>query len=444
MHVLYLTTEFPFPAVSGGRVRTAADLALLQSLPEVGSVDLLCLEEEPTPEEAKKELAEKLAKVKLTGPIFHPIHLKKFPAYVPLVVALRAVPGYPYLAGKWASVRVLSALVKLVKKRRPDVVYVDHLGMMVYAPIVSRLLPGVRIVLGQHNVESDFFAQFAERKTGVVKRVAELETRKARAFEKASMKRAAAVVAISTADRDAFRELAGITAHVVPQMVSFTRTEWTEKSAPRLVYVGNLSWHPNVAGLDWFTSEVWPLVREKVPTIALDVVGSGLPRDANGKEIVPDRWKLPGITVHGFAKELAPHYTNATAFLAPILGGSGVRIKLLEGFRAGLPLVTTAAGALGLPVESGRELLVADDPATFASHVATLVGDVALQRTLRENAFAFLEREHGLARAQDVLREVLGLTPAPSVANGASGARGNGDGSKPSKASKPSGASNGT
>jgi polysaccharide biosynthesis protein PslH len=280
--------------------------------------------------------------------------------------------------------------------------------MMVYEQLLSRLVPGVRVVLGQHNVESDFFAQFAEKKQGIVRSIAKLETSRARAFEKRSMRRADAVVAISSADRDAFASLAGIHAHVVPQVVRFTRTEWTEKPAPRLVYVGNLSWHPNVAGLDWFTKEVWAKVRAKVPNVVLDVVGSGLPRDANGKEIVPDSWKLPGITVHGFAKELAPHYENACAFLAPILGGSGVRIKLLEGFRAGLPLVTTTAGALGLPLESGRELLVADDPETFATHVANVLSDVALQRTLRENAYAFLEREHGLARAQSVMRDVLG------------------------------------
>lgn len=412
MHVLYLTTEFPFPAVSGGRVRTAADLALLQSLPEVASVDLMCLEEEPTPAAAKAELAKKLPKVRLEGPIFHPIHLKKFPAYVPLVVALRAVPGFPYLAGKWASARVLRALVALVRTRRPDVVYVDHLGMMVYEAVLSRLLPGVRIVLGQHNVESDFFAQFAERKSGIVKKVAELETRRARSFERSAMKKAAAVVAISSSDRDAFRELAGVHAHVVPQTVRFDRTEWHDRPSPRLVYVGNLSWHPNVAGLDWFTEEVWPILKKAVPALEVDVVGSGLPKDERGREIVPERWKKPGLTVHGFVAELAPYYATASVFLAPILGGSGVRIKLLEGFRAGLPLVTTTAGALGLPVESGRELLVADDAKAFSDAVERVLSDRALARTLRENAYAYLEREHGLARAQDVLRDVLGL-PRP-------------------------------
>ncbi len=416
MHVLYLTTELPFPPVSGGQVRTAADLRLLQSLEEVSSIDLVCVEEERAPEEGRRASARDLAsltKVRLLGPVFHPIHLKRFPHYFALVAALEVVPGLPYLAGKWVSPRVAQALWSAVRARPPEIVYVDHLGMMAYAPLLAHLAPKARLVLGQHNVESEFFAQFAARKTGMVRRAAELETRRARSFERASLRRADAVVAISASDAAAFAELADVRAQVVPQVVTFERTPFREAGAPRLVYVGNLSWHPNVAGLDWFTKEVWPLLRAQVPDVALDVIGSGLPRDPTGKELVPERWRLPGVTVHGFAKELAPHYANARAFIAPILGGSGVRIKLLEGFRAGLPLVTTTAGALGLPLESGRELLVADHPAEFAAHVASVLGSPELQARLREGAFAFLEREHGLSRAQGVLRAALGLpTPA--------------------------------
>ena len=414
MHVLYLTTELPFPPVSGGQVRTAADLRLLQSLEEVRSIDLVCVEEESSPrgEEGARALSA-LPKVTLHGPVFHPIHLKRFPHYFALVAALELVPGFPYLAGKWASPRVAAALVKAVRARAPDVVTIDHLGMMVYASLLARLAPRARLVLGQHNVESDFFAQFAARKTGVVRLAAELETRRARGFERAALRRADAVVAISASDAAAFLELAGVTAHLVPQVVTFERTPWSPRAARRLVYVGNLSWHPNVAGLDWFLSEVWPVLRRDVPDVTLDVVGSGLPRDPSGTEIVPERWRLPGITVHGFAKELAPHYATASAFIAPILGGSGVRIKLLEGFRAGLPLVTTSAGALGLPLTSGRELLVADDPRAYAAHVADVLRSPELQARLREGAYDFLEREHGLARAQAVMRAVLGLAPAP-------------------------------
>ena len=410
MHVLYLTTELPFPPVSGGQVRTAADLRLLQSLEEVRSIDLVCVEEESSPrgEEGARAIAAELPKVTLHGPVFHPIHLKRFPHYFALVAALEVVPGFPYLAGKWASPRVAAALVRAVRARAPDVVYVDHLGMMVYARFLARLAPRARLVLGQHNVESDFFAQFAARKSGVVRLAAELETRRARRFERDALRRADAVVAISASDAAEFRALAGVSAHLVPQVVTFERTAWSPRPAPRLVYVGNLSWHPNVAGLDWFTQEVWPALRAAVPDVTLDVVGSGLPRDPACRELVPERWRLPGVTVHGFAKELAPHYATASAFIAPILGGSGVRIKLLEGFRAGLPLITTSAGALGLPLTSGRELLVADDPREYAAHVAEVLESPELQARLREGAYDFLEREHGLARAQAVMREVLG------------------------------------
>ncbi len=410
MHVLYLTTEFPWPAISGGRVRSLADLRLIASLPEVLGVDLVCLEEEPTSSDDIRALASELPKLAIFPPVFHPIHLKKHPAWLPLVAALRLVPGLPYLAGKWVSPRVARALRRVVLGRVPDLVYIDHLGMAVYERRLRRWAPRARFVLGQHNVESDFFAQFAAKKSGLVRRLAELETRLARRVEIDVMRRVDAVVAISSSDAASFEEMAGVLASVVPQVVPVTRTPW-EPRGPRAVYVGNLSWHPNVAGLDWFCERVWPLVRDALPSAELDVVGSGLPRGEGGEQIVPDRWKKPGITVHGFVADLEPLYLRSSAFVAPILGGSGVRIKLLEGFRAGLPLVTTPAGALGLPIASGREALVAGAPGDFARDLVRLLCDVELQRSLREGAYTFLEREHGLAAAQAVAREVLGLGP---------------------------------
>jgi glycosyltransferase involved in cell wall biosynthesis len=95
--------------------------------------------------------------------------------------------------------------------------------------------------------------------------------------------------------------------------------------------------------------------------------------------------------------------------IAPISGGSGVRIKLLEGFRAGLPVITTTAGAAGLPLESDRELLVADDPLRFADGALAVVRDAARATRLREAAYAYLEAHHSVAVAQQAMRRALGL-----------------------------------
>jgi glycosyltransferase involved in cell wall biosynthesis len=409
LKILYLSSEVPYPPVSGGRVRSLAELELLSSLDEVQAITVLTLTEDAPDEKALSELRARVPKANVMTPVFHPIHLKAHKPWIPWVGAVRVAARLPYLAAKWVSPRVGFAIARALRSEQFDAVYIDHLGMTAYLPLVRRLARRARVVLEQHNVESDFFKQFADKKRGLVKVVATREWKAAARYEKKMLRAVDAVVAISDTDRDAFERMGCSTARLVPQVVKFTRTEWSGGRAPRLVYVGNLGWHPNVEGLDWFADKVWPLVREKNPSVTLRIGGSGLPKDASGKPIVPEKWRKPGIECIGFVEDLGAFYKDAAAFLAPILGGSGVRIKVLEAFRAGMPLVTTVEGALGLPIENGREAMVAKNAEEFATAVVRVCESEELQRKLRDGGYDYLMREHGLAIAQRVMRDVLGI-----------------------------------
>jgi glycosyltransferase involved in cell wall biosynthesis len=409
MRVLHLTTEFPWPATSGGSVRTVSQLRILASLPEVEAVTVLSIAEHPVAEADRRALAAAIPKLRVLPPIFHPIHLFDFKRYVPRVVLLRALRGVPYLAGKWDSRALRKALRRELADTAVDVVYVDHLGMARYFSEVRAERPQSRIVLDQHNVESEFFRQFAERKTGPKRLVAQAEYRASVRFEEEALRAAHAVVAISGEDAKHFDALAGIHAHVVPMVLPFERKPRPRPAGPNLCYVGNLRWHPNVAGLDWFCREVWPKIRARVPEATFEIAGVGLKPDASGKLPVPDAWRVPGVTTVGFLEDLEPLYVRSLAMLAPVFGGSGVRVKMLEGFRAGMPVVTTPDGAFGLPLEDGKQAFVAGDPEAFAERVERLVKDEAVRQQIREGGYAYLEQHHSLRVAQDVMRRVLGL-----------------------------------
>jgi glycosyltransferase involved in cell wall biosynthesis len=409
MRVLHLTTEFPWPATSGGSVRTVSQLRILASLPEVEMVTVLSVAEHAVREVDRRALSEAIPKLRVLPPIFHPIHLFDFKRYVPRVAALRALRGVPYLAGKWDSSELRTTLGHELIDTAVDVAYVDHLGMARYLPDIERERPACRIVLDQHNVESDFFKQFAEKKTGAKKIVAQAEYRASVRFEREALRKAAAVVAISAEDAKHFDALAGIRAHVVPMVLPFERKPRPRPATPHFCYVGNLRWHPNVAGLDWFCRDVWPKIRARVPDATFEIAGVGLKPDASGKLPVPEAWNVPGVTTTGFLQDLEPLYVRSLAMLAPVFGGSGVRVKMLEGFRAGMPVVTTPDGAFGLPLEDGKEALVAGDPEGFAERVERLVKDEAARQRVREGGYAYLEEHHSLRVAQDVMRRVLGI-----------------------------------
>jgi glycosyltransferase involved in cell wall biosynthesis len=357
----------------------------------------------------RRALSEAIPKLRVLPPIFHPIHLFDFKQYVPRVVLLRALRGVPYLAAKWDSSELRTALSHELIDTAVDVAYIDHLGMARYLPDIERERPACYIVLDQHNVESDFFKQFADKQIGAKKLAAQAEYRASVRFERDALRRAAAVVAISAEDAKHFDALAEVRAHVVPMVLPFERKARRRPAAPNLCYVGNLRWHPNVAGLNWFCRDVWPKIRARVPDATLEIAGVGLKPDASGKLPVPEAWKVPGVTTVGFLEDLEPLYVRSVAMLAPVFGGSGVRVKMLEGFRAGMPVVTTPDGAFGLPLEDGKEAFVAGDPDGFAERVERLVKDEAVRQRVREGGYSYLEQHHSLKVAQDVMRRVLGI-----------------------------------
>lgn len=408
MRVFYLTTEFPYPPTAGGRVRSLAELRLLDSLPEVEALVVLSVQEDPVKAEDVAALSREVRKATLLQPIFHPVHLKRFPSHLPRVALVRALARVPYLAAKWDNRRLRLALRAHLGSGRFDVVYLDHLGMALYLPLVRKHAPGARVVLEQHNVESDFFGQFAAKQRGPFRLLADDEHQLAQRFERQTLSSVDATVAISAADARAFTAMSGKPAELVPQVVRFTRRPYAPVSPPQLLYVGSLAWHPNVQGLDWFCRDVWPILRERAPELTLDIIGSGLPLD-NGQPVVPEAWRAPGIITHGFVADLEPFEARAAAMIAPISGGSGVRIKLLEGFRAGLPVITTRAGAAGLPLETDRELVIADDPRVFADGTLAVVRDPERASRLREAAYTYLDAHHSSAVAQVAMRRALGL-----------------------------------
>ncbi|MBX3225873.1 MAG: glycosyltransferase [Labilithrix sp.] len=418
MRVVHLTTEFPWPATSGGPVRTLSQLRIIASLPEVTSITLLSVRETDVPSVHVDALAHAFdadgsaGKLLVEPPVFHPIHLFDFKQYVPRVIALRLL-GTPYLAGKWDSKHLRPRLRAALTRDRPDVVYIDHLGMAEYLPDVKAVCPRARVVLDQHNVESDFFKQFAGEKTGPKKLVARAEHRAAAAFEKHVLRTVDAVVAISNEDAKVFADFVpSVRAHVVPVVMTFDEKQRPHPGRPHFCYVGSLRWKPNVLGLDWFCQKVWPLVRARVPNATFEIAGVGLKPDDNGKLPIPETWRAPGIETVGFLEDLEPLYARSLGMIAPITGGSGVRMKLLEGFRAGLSVVTTPDGAFGLPLTDGKEALITQDPAAFAERVARIVDDGDLRARLVQAGYDFLETHHSLRVAQDVMRDALGA-PIP-------------------------------
>ncbi len=147
-----------------------------------------------------------------------------------------------------------------------------------------------------------------------------------------------------------------------------------------MLFLGSFRHPPNVEALDWFTRRALPAVLERWPQARLVVVGA----DAPPRHSLPD---LPdNIELRGFVEDVREPLSRYTVFVCPIRSGSGMRVKLLEAFAAGIPVVSTRIGAEGLTAKDGEICALADDPAEFARKIIELFTDGEKARQLAERA----------------------------------------------------------
>ena len=113
-----------------------------------------------------------------------------------------------------------------------------------------------------------------------------------------------------------------------------------------------------------------------------------------------------GVELLADVADVAPSYAWADLAVVPLRAGGGTRIKVLEAFAHGVPVVSTAVGAEGLDVVDGVHLRIADGAEAFAAACRQLATEPALARRLVENAAAVAER-HARPRVVTALRERL-------------------------------------
>ena len=427
MELLFLSVDFPLPADRGFRVRTLSQLRLLAGMPAIESITLLSLHNLPVDPAHVDALAQEVPRLRIEAPVFQPIHMRRHPRTLPRLARLRFVQGVPYLVGKCDTASMRARIREALQARRYDVVYLGALGMAAYLDDVRRHAPHAHVVLEQHNVEWEIFARLAEHVAPRWRPLLHWEARALRRYEAHALQAVDAVIAISATDAGHFRQLSGVEATVVSPVVAPAQAPRSQTGAPSLVYVGVLAWQPNVQGLDWFCRDVWPQVLAAEPQATLTIAGGGLPVDADGRPIMPDGWRKPGIRAVGYVEDLETVYRDSTALIAPVIGGSGVRMKLLEAFRAGMPTVTTTDGAAGLDVRHETELLVGDSASDFAAATIRLLRDEALRQRLRAAAQQYLATHHsaaaGRARLATALRLPSDSPPVAPVAPEPTGAR---------------------
>jgi glycosyltransferase involved in cell wall biosynthesis len=376
--LLFISPELPYPPQSGGKVKS---MKLLQSLAERHRVTFAS--------PLKLDDAHQLAAFHDRSPCDAHFHA---PIDVPRSAANLAAS---YLQRQPLNVR--RTLDDSLRRRVADIahdhdiVLLDHYEVFPYLPEDYDGL----VVYHSHNAYFKLWQRYARLPGNPAMRaVAALEAARVRRYEARVANRADLVFA---APNDA-RELvaAGVDAARISDTYHLGDDSQLElpdlrfaDTKKKLMYVGFLGWEPNVQGLLWFIDEVWPLLQARHPSLRFDIVGKN-----PDKRLQAAVEATTGIRLAGYVADLQTVYRDSRVSVAPLLFGSGMKVKVLDAMARGIPTVTTSVGAEGIEVENGRELMIADDPAQMALQIDELLDNPTLWQRLQASSRVLIRERY--------------------------------------------------
>ena len=288
--------------------------------------------------------------------------------------------------------RFQAVMDRLFMTRHIDLVQFEFPQMVRF-----ELLRPCPTVVDNHNIEHELLTRVARSTPSLAQRVFNnVEWRKVRRLERDAWQ--TATLNIATSDRDARRieTATGCDVPVVPNGVNvgaYDGLQTASRRPGRVVFVGAMRHHPNADGAQWYAEEIHPLVVEAVHGATFEIVGADPP---------PAIAALAGgsITVTGSVESIVAHLAQASVAVVPLRSGGGTRLKVLEAFAAGIPVVSTSVGSEGIDAEPDKHMLIADTAREFANAVIRILRGAALPASYStENASRLVRSQYDWEQA---------------------------------------------
>jgi glycosyltransferase involved in cell wall biosynthesis len=412
--VLVITELLPFPLVSGAKVRGYYVLRHLSARHQVTLLSFV------RPDDRREDVA----------------HLETFVDSVHTVPMRRSWPrnaravlgslitGQPAIIAREKIGAMHRKVEDLLSTAQFDVIHCDQIPTAQYGLLGSGRQ--ARRILDQHNATFQIVDRLAQREPNGLKRA--LLQREARAFARYEMdicQRFDYVTFVSSEDRRLLLELMqhqrkngqgesgpgldeplnGRTS-VIPICVDTIAVPPVQPvpSPFRVTHIGTMYWPPNVEGLEWFWKGAWPEVQSELPDARLTLIGKKPPDHVRA-------WgQSERVDVLGYVEDPKPYLAETAVFVVPLHAAGGMRVKIVDAWCWGMPLVSTSVGAEGIAFKAGDNILIADTEDRFAQAVVQVFRDRELQSRLRSRGREWAEEQydwHQVYQAWDAVYDRL-------------------------------------
>lgn len=386
MKILFISEKIPYPLDTGGNIRT---YHILHGLSEAHDITLATTIDSRRQHELIRHLEPMCKKVIAAN------SGNKGRIQLAKDVLSGLFSATPVVVARHYCHDLQLNLQRLLSEQHFDVVHFNHLDAAAYMNLVPKSIP---TVLDEHNIVSNQVKTAARTEANILKRAyMNLQIAKTVRYERNTAEKMSLCMVCSDADKAALAKMARKTRiAVIPNGVDIGYFDSCQqgpnsllRSANNLVFVGTLDYGPCEAAVYFFSTEILPRILSEIPDIIFTVVGRN-PSKRLQKLAINDK----RIVLAGWVADIRPYLGTARIFVAPLLSGSGTRIKILEAMAMGKPVVSTSIGAEGIEAEDGADIVIADTPNDFSSAVIALIRNESRAKSIADKARSLVREKY--------------------------------------------------
>lgn len=306
-------------------------------------------------------------------------------------------------AGKYYQSSTSRELERVLAEFQPQLVIFEELWLYPCLRIVKR--HQCQIIFDNHNVETILRREIHKEKSvkDLKSKVrASIKLAEVESLERSFIRQVNQVWVCSNRDATLIRTLYGkiLDIHVVPNGVdisyydsvrlgNFKFSRELEPVLQTLIFVASFGYKPNELAAQFLIDKIYPQLKAAYPNCRLLLVGSKPPQT-----VMEAAKQEAGIVVTGKVPDVRPYLSASSAVIVPLLQGGGTRLKILEAFAAGCPVVSTSKGAEGLKVRHGEHLLIGNNPEDLVAGVSRIWSESSLGQRLAFAAYEYVKTEY--------------------------------------------------
>ncbi len=350
LKILLLTHRVPHPLTDGGAIVTNN---MIQELLNQPNVELGLLSLNTTKHYvAENELPNYYNKLKY----FKTVNINN--SVTVMGALLNLFTNKSYHMARFKNVKFSKLLMEVTFGGDYDWVIADNIyiaGDIIDSPL------DINVAVRMHNIEHNIWQGVAKKSKNIFKKwYLLLQTKRLQKAEVEILQRAKLLLPLNE------NEIAALPFKVnnyyhLPYVTTVALNTPLPTPQKAVYHLASMNWQPNVTALDWFIEKVWPLVLLQDAAFTLNIAGKDMPTKYTNNA-------SKNIVVDGFIPDANVYMHTKGICIVPLLSGAGIRVKIVEALAAGVPVVSTALGAMGLPLND-REIIIADTPQEFANGI---------------------------------------------------------------------------